>query len=92
LAVDAQAYSESLGDIRIHYAGFAHPHFGHERPKGTPLIFEVRGHNMDTILRDGDALAKVYFRRMSKNAKRGKKDQYDAQELKLSGCFKDWQP
>ena len=90
LAVDAQAYSESLGDIRIHYAGFAHPHFGYDRRKGTPLIFEVRGHNMDTILRDGDALAKVYFRRMSEKAKKGKKDQYDAQELKLSGCFKDW--
>lgn len=33
LAVECQAYSESLGDIRIHYAGFAHPFFGYDRLK-----------------------------------------------------------
>lgn len=90
LAVECIAYSESLGDIRIHYAGFAHPYFGSQRDSGSPLIFEVRGHNMDTILRDGDALAKVYFRRMSCQAKLEGEDEYDKQELKLSGCFKPW--
>jgi dCTP deaminase len=91
IAVECQAYSESLGDIRIHYAGFAHPYFGYDRDNGTPLIFEVRGHNMDTILRDGDALAKVYCRRMSHIAQKDVKPQeYNRQELKLSGCFKDW--
>jgi deoxycytidine triphosphate deaminase len=91
MAVDCQAYSESLGDIRIHYAGFAHPFFGHGRTSGTPLIFEVRGHSMDTILRDGDALAKVYFLRMSHAAKEDEKPQvYNEQELQLSACFKEW--
>jgi len=92
LAVDCRAYSESLGDIRIHYAGFAHPGFGFSRKEGTPLMFEVRGHNMPTILRDGDALAKLYFRRMSKplNEKELEAEEYDEQELQLSGCFKDW--
>lgn len=90
LAVDCQAYSESLGDIRIHYAGFAHPYFGYERPDGTPLIFEVRGHSLDTILRDDDGLAKVYFRRMSKLAEPDETQVYNEQELQLSACFKHW--
>jgi deoxycytidine triphosphate deaminase len=90
LAVDCQAYSESLGDIRIHYAGFAHPFFGYERENGTPLIFEVRGHSMDTILQDDDGLAKVYFRRMSRPAEPDDKQVYNEQELQLSACFKPW--
>jgi dCTP deaminase len=90
LAVECQAYSESLGDIRIHYAGFAHPFFGFDRESGTPLIFEVRGHSVSTILRDGDALAKVYFRRMTNPAKVDTNQLYNRQELQLSGCFKEW--
>jgi dCTP deaminase len=92
LCVDCQAYSEALGDIRIHYAGFAHPFFGDGHPKnGAPLIFEVRGHSVDTFLRHGDSLAKVYFRRMSKPANKPTKPSvYSNQELKLSVCFKDW--
>jgi len=74
----------------IHYAGFAHPFFGFERNGGTPLIFEVRGHSVNTILRDGDALAKVHFRRMSRAAEPDEAAQYNAQELQLSGCFKGW--
>jgi dCTP deaminase len=90
LAVECQAYSEGMGDIRIHYAGFAHPFFGYDRTAGTPLIFEVRGHSVDTFLRHGDALAKVYFRRMSEPATRPDKSSYNAQELNLSACFSAW--
>jgi deoxycytidine triphosphate deaminase len=92
LCVECQAYSESLGDIRIHYAGFAHPFFGYHRDEGTPLIFEVRGHSVNTILRDGDSLAKVYFYRMTNSAKEDKEQIYNSQELQLSGCFKEWLP
>lgn len=90
LAVECQAYSEGMGDIRIHYAGFAHPYFGYDRDIGTPLIFEVRGHSIDTFLRHGDALAKVYFRRMSAMASEPDESSYNSQELKLSACFSDW--
>jgi dCTP deaminase len=97
MAVDCRAYSEGLGDIRIHYAGFAHPMFGKKNPDGSvnkhgaPLIFEVRGFTMDSVLRDGATLAKVYFRRMSKLATKSD-GAYSDQELKLSKVFKDWQP
>lgn len=92
LSVDCQAYSEGLGDIRIHYAGFAHPFFGDNHSKGgAPLIFEVRGHSVNTILRHGDSLAKVYFRRMSIPAGQpSKPSSYSDQELTLSRCFKPW--
>jgi deoxycytidine triphosphate deaminase len=95
MAVDCRAYSEGLGDIRIHYAGFAHPLFGKlfkdgtDNPKGAPLIFEVRGFSMNTILRDGSILAKVYFRRMSRAAIKTD-GAYSNQELRLSKVFKDW--
>lgn len=95
LAVDCRAYSEGLGDIRIHYAGFAHPLFGRKNPdgsdnkKGAPLIFEVRGFSMDSMLRDGATLAKVYFRRMSQAATKSD-GAYSDQELKLSKVFREW--
>lgn len=91
LAVECQAYSESLGDIRIHYAGFAHPRFGQDRKDGlgAPLIFEVRGFSFDTVLRHGTPLARVHFWRMSDDAEPGA-DDYTEQELKLSKHFMDW--
>jgi dCTP deaminase len=91
LAVECQTYTETLGEWRIEYAGFAHPWFGASRQNGTPIIFEVRGHNIPTILRDGLQLGKVMFRRMSKEAPRPTETpQYETQELKLSSCFSKW--
>ncbi len=90
LAVECQAYTETLGEWRIEYAGFAHPWFGFSRDEGTPIIFEVRGHSVRTVVRDGLPLGKVSFRRMSQSADRPEAQQYDDQELKLSSCFKPW--
>lgn len=96
VAVYCQAVSETLGELRIHYAGFVHPGFGFKRQEGTPIIFEVRGHNVTTYLRDGETLAHIKFYRMSKPCskstlrKKKKKSDYEDQELKLSNYFKDW--
>ena len=91
LAVECQTYTETLGEWRIEYAGFAHPWFGSTREEGTPIIFEVRGHNIPTILRDGLQLGKVMFRRMSRVTQSSDENpQYEKQELKLSSCFKPW--
>lgn len=93
IALECEAYTETMGEWRIEYAGFAHPWFGHSREHGSPLIFEVRGHNIPTILTDGIPLGNVCFKRMSQRvpppAPRNY-GQYEKQELKLSGCFKDW--
>ncbi len=91
LALECQAYTETMGEWRIEYAGFAHPYFGHSRSEGAPLMFEVRGHNIPTILTDGIPLGNVIFKRMSKPANPPEqKSQYEDQELRLSNCFKPW--
>jgi len=94
VAVYCQAISETLGELRIHYAGFVHPGFGLDQEKGTPIIFEVRGHNVKVILRDEETLANIKFYRMSepcsKTCLKIKKTVYGKQELKLSKYFRDW--
>ncbi|HAU36311.1 MAG TPA: hypothetical protein DCX07_01155 [Phycisphaerales bacterium] len=94
LALECQSYTTQMGEWRIEYAGFAHPYFGSQRKdgkNGTPIIFEVRGHNVPTILTDGIPLGNVRFLRMSKPAEKPLTPQkYDNQELKLSSCFKPW--
>jgi dCTP deaminase len=96
VAIYCQAVTETLGELRIHYAGFVHPLFGQDRAdsKGAPLIFEVRGHNIDTILRHGETLAKLEYYWMSQDAvkeKKRKKSPYNEQELTLSKIFKKWE-
>lgn len=93
LALECKSYTTQMGEWRIEYAGFAHPYFGctREDQKGAPIIFEVRGHNVPTILTDGIPLGNVRFLRMSQPASEPKdKPEYEEQELKLSKCFKAW--
>jgi len=101
IAVYCRAIDETIGEIRIHYAGFVHPFFGRNRDDdqlGTPLIFEVRGHDIDVNLKDGEKLARLTFYRMSEDAKMEKEeeekskkaDEYKAQTLKLSHFFGKW--
>jgi dCTP deaminase len=96
VAVYCRATDETIGEMRIHYAGFVHPFFGSERKdgkRGTPLIFEVRGHDIDVSLRDREKMARLEFYRMAEDAKeepgRGSHP-YDAQSLKLSKFFAAW--
>jgi len=90
LALECRSYTTQMGEWRIEYAGFAHPGFGHLRPEGAPIIFEVRGHNVPTVLTDGIPLGNVRFIRMSQAVKNLAAEQYDNQELKLSSCFAPW--
>jgi dCTP deaminase len=95
VAVYCRAIDEAFGEMRIHYAGFAHPWFGLARndQTGTPLIFEVRGHDVNVSLRDGESMARLQFYRMSEDAERGDEDPkgpYERQTLKLSDFFADW--
>ena len=100
IAVYCRAIDETLGEMRIHYAGFAHPLFGRSRDDdkvGTPLIFEVRAHNVKVNLRDGEKLAHLIFYRMSEDVLEEKeslvgaeKSGYEDQDLKLSGYFGKW--
>lgn len=91
MALECKSYTTEMGEWRIEYAGFAHPYFGSLRAdgKGSPIIFEVRGHNVPTILTHNIALGNVRFLRMSKPADKPKETpSYEEQELTLSRCFK----
>lgn len=100
VAVYARATDEEIGEMRIHYAGFVHPNFGTVRSDakhGTPLIFEVRCHNVKVMLRDSEILARLQFYRMSDDEDlsdydkekiyNSKDDPYSTQELNLSKIF-----
>jgi deoxycytidine triphosphate deaminase len=96
IAVYCRAIDETIGEMRIHYAGFAHPFFGRERADrqtGTPLIFEVRGHDVKVTLTDGEKMARLIFYRMSEDCRlpkqktRRQKSGYENQTLKLSEFF-----
>jgi dCTP deaminase len=71
IAIYCRASDETIGEMRIHYAGFVHPLFGLRRKKGrgTPLIFEVRGHQVDVSLADGEKMANLQFFRMSEDCR-----------------------
>jgi len=92
VAVYCKASDERIGEMRIHYAGFVHPFFGTERTDqapGTSLIFEVRGHDVDVSLKDGEKMAQLIFYRMSAPCTRGAVS-YNEQTLQLSKVFAPW--
>lgn len=95
VAIYCRASDETIGEMRIHYAGFVHPMFGKCRTdgtQGTPLTFEVRGHQVDVSLADEERLANLTFYRMSMDHTRreGDKTSYDDQSLELSKFFGKW--
>jgi dCTP deaminase len=93
IAIYCRASDETIGEMRIHYAGFVHPHFGRCRTDdkvGTPLIFEVRGHQVNVSLADGERMANLTFYRMSKDAPPPKPSPYEDQNLDLSKFFQYW--
>ena len=98
VCVYCRAIDETIGEMRIHYAGFVHPYFGYpaeaEQKPGTPLIFEVRGHDVDVLLNDNEPLARLQFYRMSQDCPetpdRAMLSPYNDQTLRLSQFFDDF--
>lgn len=100
IAIYCRASDETMGEMRIHYAGFVHPYFGlfrEDGTQGTPLIFEVRGHQVPVILADGEKMANLIFYRMSEDApelsedeKKREAEGYGSQSLTLSKFFANW--
>jgi dCTP deaminase len=95
IAVYCRAIDETIGEMRIHYAGFVHPWFGRTRKDGqigTPLIFEVRGHDVEVLLTDNEKMARLSFYRMSERCEEPPpaEEDYGDQILKLSKFFSDW--
>ena len=63
--------------------------------EGTPLIFEVRGHDVHVSLKDGEKMAQLIFYRMSEPCEKkpgspAGKNTYNEQTLELSKIFAPW--
>ncbi|HEY7385858.1 MAG TPA: 2'-deoxycytidine 5'-triphosphate deaminase [Beijerinckiaceae bacterium] len=92
LAAEMVPIDPTMGEFRVHYAGFFDPGFGFtpEGP-GSRAVLEVRSHEVPFILDDGQMVCRLAFEKMA-----GAPDSlygqigtsnYQGQELKLSKHF-----
>lgn len=67
LACEMVPYDPGAGEFRAHYAGFFDPGFGihAQGPAGTPAVLEVRPHEDDLILRDGQPICAMAYELLS---------------------------
>ena len=93
-AAEMVPYDPTIGEFRIHYAGFFDPGFGYGRGEinGTRAVLEVRSHEVPFILEDGQTVASLVFERLVERPVRlygeGIGSNYQRQGLKLSKHFR----
>ena len=63
-AAEMVPFDPSLGEFRIHYAGFFDPGFGHG-VNGTKAVLEVRAHEVPILLEDRQLVGKLVYHRMA---------------------------
>ncbi len=96
LAAEMVAFDPSMGEFRIHYAGFFDPGFGHDlhEGRGTRAVLEVRSHEVPFVLDDGQVVARLEYERLTETPDKiyGPKigSSYQSQGLSLSKQFKRW--
>lgn len=93
-AAEMVAYDPSVGEFRIHYAGFFDPGFGYGNNdiKGTRAVLEVRSHEVPFVLEDGQVVGRLIYERLltipGKIYGMGIGSSYQSQGLSLSKQFK----
>ncbi len=93
-AAEMVAYDPSVGEFRIHYAGFFDPGFGYGNNdiKGTHAVLEVRSHEVPFLLEDGQFVGRlIYEQLLGRPEKTYGVDigsSYQSQGLSLSKQFK----
>jgi dCTP deaminase len=93
-AAEMVAYDPSVGEFRIHYAGFFDPGFGYgsDDIKGTHAVLEVRSHEVPFVLEDGQRVGRLQFERLLEVPDRiygpAIGSTYQGQDLALSKQFK----
>jgi dCTP deaminase len=94
-AAEMWPFDPSMGEFRIHYAGFFDPGFGwssDEKPEGSHAVLEVRSHDVPLLLEHGQVVARLIFEellaRPAKLYGRGIGSSYQSQHLTLSKQFK----
>lgn len=93
-AAEMVAYDASVGEFRIHYAGFFDPGFGYGNAdiKGARAVLEVRSHEVPFLLEDGQKAGRLIFERLLADPEKvygpGSGASYQCQGLALSKQFK----
>jgi dCTP deaminase len=97
-AAEMVPYDPTIGEFRIHYAGFFDPGFGYGSGddgggiRGTRAVLEVRSHEVPFILEDGQVVASLVFERLLERPRalygEGIGSNYQRQGLKLSKHFR----
>jgi dCTP deaminase len=93
-AAEMVPFDATIGEFRIHYAGFFDPGFGYGSGdiNGTRAVLEVRSHEVPFILEDGQVVASLVFERLLERPRllygEGIGSSYQRQGLKLSKHFR----
>ena len=94
-AAEMTPIDPSVGEFRVHYAGFFDPGFGtpEAHGQGSRGVLEVRSHETPFLLEDGQTVARLVYERLSERPSRLYGDSgshYQSQGLKLSKHFSAW--
>lgn len=94
-AAEMVPFDATIGEFRIHYAGFFDPGFGYGAGdiNGTRAVLEVRSHEVPFIMEDGQIVASLVFERLLARPRllygEGIGSSYQRQGLKLSKHFRN---
>jgi len=90
LAGEMIPYDTSIGDFRVHYAGFFDPGFGD--PFGSYAVLEVKTNELPFIIEDGQTIARIKYEKLNKKTSivygSSINSNYQNQKLALSKHFK----
>ncbi|MBI1687069.1 2'-deoxycytidine 5'-triphosphate deaminase [Caulobacter hibisci] len=94
-AAEMTPIDPSVGEFRVHYAGFFDPGFGTEEAGavGSKGVLEVRSHETPFLLEDGQTVARLVYEPLTARPARLYGEggsHYQRQGLKLSKHFKPW--
>jgi dCTP deaminase len=93
-AAEMMPFDATVGEFRIHYAGFFDPGFGYgdDDIAGTRAVLEVRSHEVPFLLEDGQVVGRLIYERLTaipdKIYGQAIGSSYQRQGLKLSKQFK----
>ncbi len=94
-AAEMTPIDPSVGEFRVHYAGFFDPGFGTAEAgaTGSRGVLEVRSHETPFLLEDGQTVARLVFEPLTQRPEKiyGEDgSHYQRQGLKLSKHFRAW--
>ena len=94
-AAEMTPIDPSVGEFRVHYAGFFDPGFGTDEAHGAGSkgVLEVRTHDTPFLLEHGQIVARLVYEPLTERPSRLYGEggsHYQSQGLKLSKHFREW--